>query len=191
MARGYPTPKSNKKTKKLRKGLSKRKAFDKKNGLVGTKNTSVTFQHDRGTEYRSKPMSKRARANKRFNSKVLKAVLGKMAPNYMLINKPSFNLFVGSNVQNFFSCTLWGSRGNAGSNDDIFKIYQQVGGPSSVTQGYDYDLYMHYGILEVDMCLETTLAQVSQGLVDVYTFYCRKDVINEGVVTTSGKRFTP
>jgi len=188
----YPTPVSGKKRKrsidiadmartkkKLRFGRKRGRGRYKK-GSKGVKNSSVTFQHDRGTEYRSKRLSGRAKSNLNFEKRVVKAIQKKLPPNYMLLSRASANLSVPTNTQGYFSAMLWSANGATNSSDDIAKIYSQIGGVTSATQGYAYDLMLHWGILEVDMCLETSSLQVAQGLVDVYTVKCRKDV-NGGV----------
>lgn len=169
-------PRGKRKRSKAAKAKNKRfkKAFGK--GKAKTKNTSVTFQHDRGTEYISRRLSGAAKRRANFEKRVVVALQKKMAPNYMLFNQPSANFAIPSNEQIHLSAMLWTANGIAGTSNDIFRIYNQIGGPTSATKGYNYDLHLHYGILEVDMCLETTALAVAQCFVDVYTIKCRKDV---------------
>ena len=67
--------------------------------------------------------------------------------------------------------------------NDIFRIYNQLGGPTDAVKGYPYSVNMHTGILEVDVTLETTgvapFQTVTQGFLDVYTCICRKDYRSE------------
>lgn len=173
----FPTPQTMGKSKKTKTAKKSKKAPKK-----AIKNTSVTFQNDRATEYRSQPVTPATKRAKKFEKRVLTALQKKLAPNYIMLNNVSNNLSVLSGKQNIITTMLWSSQGASGSSDDIFKIYNQVGGPTSAVQGYTYDLNLHHAILEVDLCLETSSAQVAQGFLDVYTIRCRKDVISSSSV---------
>jgi len=181
----FPTPLSMalKKNKKYRKGgMSK----NKKRARKSVKSSSLTFQSDRSLEYRSKPFRGAAKRRANFEKRVVKAMQSKMPPNNIILNTSAFNLGVSAGTQNAFTSMLWTANGIVNTSDDIRRLYDQVGGLTSPTAGYAYDLHLHTGILEVDICLETSGVQVAQGILDVYTVKCRKDVKTDSVLSTLG-----
>jgi len=179
----FPTPETmaTKKNKRYRKGVKK----TKKRAQRAIKSSTTTFQKDRSLEYRSKPYSGAAKRRDKFEKRVLKAMQSKMAPTNIILNQIAFGLNVPILQQNVWTAMMWSANGIATSND-IFQLYAEVGGPTSATQGYAYDLYLHHGILEMDICLETSGGSAQQGFIDVYTIKCRKDVRSENPVSTSG-----
>lgn len=177
-----------KRKRSSKKGSSKSKRPSKKfkASLGKSAPVSTTYQHDRAVEYKAGRMTKGKKRALNFKNKVFKAMQQKMAPNHMLFNVGSTNLSVASNAQGVYVAELFSANGVGPNANDLYKIFNQVGGPTSATQGYTYDLMFHTGILEVDMCLETSALAVAQGFIDVYTVVCRRDIVTEANLSTTG-----
>jgi len=172
-----PTRTAYKKKRKVTRTQKKRKG-------KGPNNKAATVQYDMVTTYKSGGLSKAKKRALNFQKKVVKSLQSSLPPNNLMYSS-SGTLAIASNTQDQLSAVLFSAAGLAGSSDDISKIYTAVGGLTSAAAGYAYDIYLHHGLLQLDMCIETSSAQVAQCFVDIYTCVCRKDVTASGT-TTSG-----
>lgn len=155
----------------------------RKRGGKGPNQKAATIQYDMVTTYKSSGMSKNKKRALNFQKKVVKSLQSSLPPNNLMYSNAG-SLTVGTNTQDQLSAVLFSAAGLAGSSDDISKIYNAVGGATSLAAGYAYDIYLHHGLLQLDMCIETSTAQVAQCFVDIYTCVCRKDVTSSGTVTS-------